>query len=779
MATEERLPPACAFARSVLADYEQDPEAVPEEAVEAAQQHIATCARCSSTAVLAVSSGSNTHPPRKKKKVRRVVETAGIYDFGSNAVQALYEETAPLTIEPQIDFQEASQQNGQGAGEGSVAGSGSGSNVGIEAVQAGNEACQECRKLLPEYAEALDSGQNVALLYPEVQEHLVSCENGCLVLLDLFRQEAKATRKYRRRLVRDPFSAIGWAVSGFFRGGQVPMSPMALAYGMLILVLIVGFLSAYFGINIHESIYHPVVHVRTIPTPDGVGLSDGAKIYDACNANSYRLKREAAQAMQTSASGGKADSLLEQASSAAMTDTTGCNGAEAAIYRENLHVRQSGRAYSLVVVAFDSGPGNADPQGGTDRHILYASYTQELVGAYIAQQQYNAQQMQQANAPLIYIVLANSAGLEQGALQLANTIGELANPGNKELQDFGLLASGSHPLTSVLGLGPSSLVQVVLPVLCRAGVPLIAPTATGLFIIDLLSQTSMYRHCTPGFSFVRFSPDESAQSTLGANYAYNQLHTSNAAVIYDPSNPSSQGAAEGFEARFQQFKKARVVAQEAAVASGLLDSNGRPQASREDLLASLNDALNSKPRPDIIFAPLLTNDVISLTQAIAKLPQNQQPIIMLGGEFVQPAALQGLVQWSRQQQLSLPKIYIAQSSAVRTPSADSDWQKQFYSSFCTSFATAGTFCSGAAALDQGALFFADGIKIITNGIGTIGDIKQLPSREQLVKNISSEKFMGVSCPIALLLRWNDVITSTKVVPVILGIQEDGSIQIVG
>ena len=116
---------------------------------------------------------------------------------------------------------------------------------------------------------------------------------------------------------------------------------------------------------------------------------------------------------------------------------------------------------------------------------------------------------------------------------------------------------------------------------------------------------------------------------------------------------------------------------------------------------------------------------------------------------------------------------------MRTPSPDSDWQKQFYSSFCTSFATAGSFCSGAAALDQGALFFADGLKIVTNGIGTIADIKQLPSREQLVKNISSEKFMGVSCPIALLLRWNDVITSTKVVPVILGIQEDGSIQIVG
>ncbi len=794
MATEERLLPACAFARSVLAEYEQDPEAVPEEAVEAAQQHIASCVRCIADSTPLVSTSNTVQ--RKKKKLRRLNETSAAHNSSSpeTGLQTLFEGSPSMTVgselrtipylsqsastldHPPISPDGPENQPGRQQSQYSSA------NIPQDELLRSSPAsgdCQECRKLLPEYAEALDSGQNVSLLYPDVQEHLLTCENGCLVLLDLFRQEAKATRKYRRRLVNDPFSAIWWSLSGFFRGGQVPMRPMALAYGMLILMLLVGFLSTYAGINIYKSIYHPILHVRTIPTPDDIGLSDGLKIYDACNATGYRLKRQAAQAMQdgTGGAGNKADTLLTEASNAALTDTTGCNGAEAAIYRENLHVRQSGRPYNLVIAAFDSGPGNANPQGGTDRHILYAAYTQELVGAYIAQQQYNAQQMQQTGAPLIYLVLANSTGVEQGAVQLANTIAALANPGTRDLSSFGLLASGSHPLMSVLGLGPSSLVQVVLPVLCRAGVPLIAPTATGLFIIDLLSQTSMYRHCTPGFSFVRFSPDKSAQSTLGANYAYNQLHVRNAAVIYDPSNPSSKGAADGFEARFSQFKTAHIVAQEAAVASGLLDANGRPQASREDLLAGLNDALNAQPRPDIIFAPLLTNDVLSLTQAIARLPQNQQPIVMLGGEIIQPAALQGLVQWSRQQQLALPRIYIAQSSAARPPTATSDWQKQFYSSFCTSFATAGSFCSGAAALDQGALFFADGIKIITNSIGAISDEKQLPSRAQLVKKMSSQHFTGVSCPIALFLHWDDVITSTQVVPVILGIQQDGSFQI--
>ena len=91
-------------------------------------------------------------------------------------------------------------------------------------------------------------------------------------------------------------------------------------------------------------------------------------------------------------------------------------------------------------------------------------------------------------------------------------------------------------------------------------------------------------------------------------------------------------------------------------------------ASRDDLLAGLNDALKPS-QPDLIFAPLLTNDIISLAQAIARLPQNQQPALMIGGEFVQTSALQGLVQWARQQQLSLPHIYVALSSAARPPRA--------------------------------------------------------------------------------------------------------------
>jgi len=790
MVIDEQLPPACAFAVSVLQERDLDPDSVPEEAVEAAQHHMATCPRC-------LSAAATISAPRKKKKVRRVAEPdyPGKQGLDSWATTTASPATPTIQDDSSIVYGTSADAGGSQASPVQVAAQTQVPEVHNDPAQRNLPVptpppspqaptqpsvpldspltCLECRQLLREYAEAMDSGQNVETLYPEVYDHLLGCESGCLVLLDLFRQEAKANRKYRRRPVRNPFSAISWELTGFFRGGQVPVSPMALSYGTLMLLLIVASLATFLSIRWDDArYYHPPIIKHTIPTPDGIGLSDGLNIYDACNASSYQYKREAAQAMQQH-NFSRVDTLLASAMSAVSTDITGCNGAEAAIYREDLHVRQSGRPYGVIVVSFDSGPGNADSNGGTDRHILYAAYTQELVGAFIAQQQYNTAQMQTPAAPLLYLVLANTAGVEQGALQIANSIASLSS--KLDYHQFGLLAQDNANLLAVLGLGPSSLVQVVLPILCRAGVPLVAPTATGVFIINLLANTSLYRHCAPGFAFIRFSPDDAAQSQLAANYAYGRLRLRRAAVFYDPSNLSSTGSAGGFINNFVRRRGARVVAQETAVASGLLDANGRPQASPDDLLASLNDALKAKP--DLIYAPLLTNDVITLARAIAQLPANQQPVLIIGGEFVQPSALQSLVPWARQQQLSLPRIYVGVASAARPPT-NWDWQKAFYASFCTSFATPGNFCSGAAALDQGALLFGDGIKVVTNAIGSITTASQFPTTKQLVLNISKVRFEGVSCPISLRLWDNVLLTSTKALPVILGMQQDSSVQIV-
>lgn len=781
MAIEERLPPACAFAVSVLQEHEIDPDAVPEEALEAAQEHLITCARC-------LSSPPMIAAPRSNKKKRGRKATAGQAAATVAPTEATQTEQPRVTVTleeaPPFMRQKAEQKAAAARPTPATAEPPPAppsqqtppASSNLPAVLENLDGlidCAQCRALLPEYAEALDSGKDVESLYPEIHDHLLMCDAGCLVLLDLFRQEARSSRKYRRQPVRDPFSAIGWQLSGFFRVGQIPMSPMALAYGTLMLLLLVASLSALLTFNWDEARHTtPSVTQHTIPTPDGIGLSDGLHIYDACNTASYQDKRAAAQALQKQ-NVSQANTLLTQATNVAHTDTTGCNGAEAAIYQEDLQVRQSGRPFGLLILGFDSGPGKADLDGGTNRHMLYAAYTQELVGAYIAQSQYNSLQMSTPGAPLLYLVLANTTGEEQGALQIANTIANLAQA--TDLSSFGLLVKGQAPLLGVLGLAPSSLLQVALPVLCHAGVPVISPTATGLFLIQQLQATSMYQHCAPGFAFVRFSADDAGQSAAAANYAYSRLSVRKVAVFSDPSNPSSEDSAADFLKTFLSKSHTRVVAQETAASNGLLDSNGNPQADSAVLLDGLNDALQAKP--ELIFAPMLTNDVITLAQAIAKLPDGQQPALMIGGEFVHPAALQSLVQWARQQKLTLPRIYVSLTSAVRPPV--NDWQKQFYATFCQSFASPGNSCSGIAALDQGALLFADGVQMVGLALASSAQNASLPTTAQLVQKISQVNFAGVSGSISLRLSNKVLLTSKGTSPVILGLQEDGSLQIAG
>src|SRR5260370_15875460 len=151
---EEKLPPACAFAVSVLAEYNQDPDAVPEEAIEAAQEHVATCPRCKET----------FHPPtiattpRKKKRSRKAASS----NNGSHSTSQ-----TPSSPSGTADQKGVQQTPVASQKQSVVTTRDDGSSSG-----AGPLSCLQCRELFPEYVEAMDSGQKVALLYPELQEHL-------------------------------------------------------------------------------------------------------------------------------------------------------------------------------------------------------------------------------------------------------------------------------------------------------------------------------------------------------------------------------------------------------------------------------------------------------------------------------------------------------------------------------------------------------------------------------------------------------------------------------
>src|SRR5207302_5568307 len=184
---EEQLPPACAFAISVLAEHDKDPDAVPEEAIEAAQQHIVTCPRCKQ----AFHPSPTATEARKKKRSRKAASSSnGSQPTSQAALQDSSQEPSVVTI----------KAAGPASNEGTL-------------------SCLQCRELFPEYVEALESGQNVALLYPELQEHLLTCKSGCLMLLELLLQDAKKTRKDPNSPIYNPFKVIGWEFTGFFRSG--------------------------------------------------------------------------------------------------------------------------------------------------------------------------------------------------------------------------------------------------------------------------------------------------------------------------------------------------------------------------------------------------------------------------------------------------------------------------------------------------------------------------------------------------------------------------------
>src|SRR5581483_4150559 len=188
MAIDQHLPPACAFAVSVLVERDMDPDAVPEEAVEAAQHHLVTCARC-------LSSPPAISPPRKKKRPRRALgpdttlETYTPLPVEAAAPPPPSPEIAKLaaTPRPEATLPAVAPRAAKPSAAPPKATPAAVPATPVTPVPSALPAvidgplnCAQCRQRLQEYAEAMDSGQNGATLYPEVQEHRVTCESGCL-----------------------------------------------------------------------------------------------------------------------------------------------------------------------------------------------------------------------------------------------------------------------------------------------------------------------------------------------------------------------------------------------------------------------------------------------------------------------------------------------------------------------------------------------------------------------------------------------------------------------
>ena len=91
-----------------------------------------------------------------------------------------------------------------------------------------------------------------------------------------------------------------------------------------------------------------------------------------------------------------------------------------------------------------------------------------------------------------------------------------------------------------MGWPYSSHVENVYPILNRAHIPFVSPSASA----DDLTGVSPY--------FFRIAPSNLTQAQVGAKYAYDKLNARHVLVFADPSDAYSRGLAQGFQAQFSK-----------------------------------------------------------------------------------------------------------------------------------------------------------------------------------------------------------------------------------
>lgn len=189
------------------------------------------------------------------------------------------------------------------------------------------------------------------------------------------------------------------------------------------------------------------------------------------------------------------------------------NDPEVRIYYNNALARQQGYPFTFaVVIPIDS--------------ISISNGQEILRGVAAAQQQFNHQfnqqfnqQNQGSNARLLEIVIANDANTnaEQVAQQLTN--------------DASILG--------VIGHNSSDATKIALPVYEKAGLPIISPTSTSIFLNNSVFFRSVYS-------------DESAGQKL-AQYACKEMNLQKVVIFANPNSPYSNSIREVFTNTFEKL----------------------------------------------------------------------------------------------------------------------------------------------------------------------------------------------------------------------------------
>ena len=311
--------------------------------------------------------------------------------------------------------------------------------------------------------------------------------------------------------------------------------------------------------------------IVTTNTHEAIGLSDGAYSFDTLRID-RNLKLQASELIKNGDRAGAA-SLWKLA---VREDT---NDAEALIYLENLRVLSSSRPYITIVIGTTL-TGNISDVGGA-RDILQ--------GSYIAQKDYNDRSKLNGGIQ-VRLLIANAGSKSDYAAIVAEQIVQTAK------QD--------RSIVGAVGWSFSTYVYKALPILARARMPMVSPTASA----DALTGISSF--------FFRVAPTNEAQAVAAANYARNQLHARRVALFVDPHNAYSKSLADDFARQFATADNVLVDTEQYTVQTG-----------KQALPTLLQKALSSNP--DLIFFSGYSGDLAVL---LANLPVSQPNLQVLGGD---------------------------------------------------------------------------------------------------------------------------------------------------
>ncbi|GHO89481.1 bifunctional serine/threonine-protein kinase/ABC transporter substrate-binding protein [Dictyobacter formicarum] len=335
---------------------------------------------------------------------------------------------------------------------------------------------------------------------------------------------------------------------------------------ILLLVLIAGgtFGTYYFLTASKGSSPISVTMIKGEP----IGISDGTAAFDT-TLEDGSLKTQAAQQLKQDKNNvNAAISLLNEATS------KNSNDAEALIYKEDIHVTQSGNPYVTIVVAtMISGD---QVQVGRD----------DLQGAYVAQKEFN-DGAKLRNGTLVRLLIANTGSQTDAVATVAQQIVKLQQ---------------SDPtFVGVMGWPYSGRTQAAIQILSQNHIPMISQTASS----DALSNASPY--------FFRVVPPNKQQGIQAAKYAEQTLHARTVTLFYDPQDSYSQSLAQDFRQQYEGIDKNKIITEQYTI-------------GKADTIASaVHDSAN-KPTDLIYFSGYATD----VSTVLSDLPPGNLPV--MGGD---------------------------------------------------------------------------------------------------------------------------------------------------